>query len=929
MPKPEKKTVNTKKTLIPFFILTVALLGFMGYAATYAAFQEPTGLPPEGQPVGQTGSTGDLSQVLTEGSDASDITKDTRVGGRFIVPQICIGLVNPDCKTSWAAITGGVTKQYVDDAINNLKLYIDQKITDINTEITNIKNQLASLTQDITDIDARVTNIENNQGGGGGISTGAGSADRPLAFTSGYYPGTGVGGIDTACKTEFGSLWRLAAPEEVLLYVDGDAGGISFWTRQDTAHTAIPMKLRMNTSNKPVADFSNYIAPTATQKMVCIRQDAPLLYTTGYYPGMMVLPIDRSCNTEYGSAYKVATNEDILLYSHSGEDAVINSSTNLVYGHGEFWSRNHINNPGFGAVDSRYLNGEQVRDLLVVSNKPYIAPTRGGGNISYSSLGTSTTTCDAGESGVCETTFTGVTDTLNSTWETINTTNKLVCVKKGGPEGTASPLAVVPPISSPDLVNGSDSGYRNDDNITSDSTPEFSGSCYQDGSTVTIKEGNTTIGTGACANNTYKTPVSTLTDGTHSIVVTFSDSSGTNESTPSPALSVLIDTIAPTVPGLPLTASPAPNTTQSVWTWTASTDAVSGLHPGDNGSQGYSGPYVVQWAFNASFTNPNNENWGTTTYNKTPATAGTWYLRVRAIDKAGNQSGFSPAGSVFVFVPPTTSAGFAGTMVPYATALSNGRPIMAYVNTNWNSLEYVYCSDAACTSKSNPIPIDSGLSPDPRYRNIAMTVRANGSPVVVYIKNNWIYTVVCADITCGTLSVYRDNSLLTITAATNEYPKIAVTVGANNLPRVAVANDHNLWTGFCVEQLCSYISWTRLTPLSGTTSPITLAQNGIGIQPQFGSTPWIAWREDSNIKVLHCTNDYCTTAIDLATISDPDIETLTVNRPSMVLGSDGFPMIAYHAYVQSSTPRTSLIRYFHCAGAVCTVPGAKTIDTEA
>ena len=101
------------------------------------------------------------------------------------------------------------------------------------------------------------------------------------------------------------------------------------------------------------------------------------------------------------------------------------------------------------------------------------------------------------------------------------------------------------------MTAGTDSGTSNTDNLTNDSTPDFTMSCVT-GSTVTLYDNITTIGTGVCAGGTVTiTSTTTFTDGTYpTITATQTDPAG-NISPASTALSITIDTTANGAPGQP------------------------------------------------------------------------------------------------------------------------------------------------------------------------------------------------------------------------------------------------------------------------------------------------------------------------------------------------------------------------------------------
>ena len=99
-----------------------------------------------------------------------------------------------------------------------------------------------------------------------------------------------------------------------------------------------------------------------------------------------------------------------------------------------------------------------------------------------------------------------------------------------------------------------DSGSSTSDSNTNDNTPTFTGTA-EAGSTVTIFDGATAIGSGVATGGNYSITVSILSDGVHSITAKATDVAG-NTSGSSGTLTATIDTQAPTVPGTPdLTAA--------------------------------------------------------------------------------------------------------------------------------------------------------------------------------------------------------------------------------------------------------------------------------------------------------------------------------------------------------------------------------------
>lgn len=101
------------------------------------------------------------------------------------------------------------------------------------------------------------------------------------------------------------------------------------------------------------------------------------------------------------------------------------------------------------------------------------------------------------------------------------------------------------PTSTPDMTAATDTGSSNTDNLTNNTKPDFTMTCTT-GNTVTVYVDGVAAGTGTCAGGTITiTSTVALTDGAHS--VTYTESNWVGESAQSPALSVTVDTAAPSL----------------------------------------------------------------------------------------------------------------------------------------------------------------------------------------------------------------------------------------------------------------------------------------------------------------------------------------------------------------------------------------------
>jgi hypothetical protein len=101
----------------------------------------------------------------------------------------------------------------------------------------------------------------------------------------------------------------------------------------------------------------------------------------------------------------------------------------------------------------------------------------------------------------------------------------------------------------PDLAVASDSGSSNSDDITNVTTPTFTGTADA-GATVKIFDGASLIGSGTATGGNYSIATSGIGTGSRTITATATDLAG-NTSTGSTALTVTIDTTAPTPPTAP------------------------------------------------------------------------------------------------------------------------------------------------------------------------------------------------------------------------------------------------------------------------------------------------------------------------------------------------------------------------------------------
>src|SRR3569623_847518 len=196
-------------------------------------------------------------------------------------------------------------------------------------------------------------------------------------------------------------------------------------------------------------------------------------------------------------------------------------------------------------------NGSSSSDFITNTASQTITATLSGtlsgGDIVYGSL-------DGG------TTWTDITNKVSGTALTWNgvtlagsDTLMLKVTDAAGNDGTVASQSYVLDTSSPsapsmpDMTSGSDTGASNSDNITSNTTPTFTGTA-EAGSTVTLydTDGTTVLGSATATGGNWSITSSALSAGGHTITAKATDAAG-NMSSASSGLAITVDDVAPTV----------------------------------------------------------------------------------------------------------------------------------------------------------------------------------------------------------------------------------------------------------------------------------------------------------------------------------------------------------------------------------------------
>ncbi|CAO3441367.1 hypothetical protein [Azospirillum endophyticum] len=360
--------------------------------------------------------------------------------------------------------------------------------------------------------------------------------------------------------------------------------------------------------------------------------------------------------------------------------------------------------------------------------------------------------------------------------------------------------------TAPDMTAGTDSGSSSTDNVTSNTTPTFTGTA-EPNSTVTLydTDGTTVLGTGTTdgSGNYSVTPTTALTPGTHTLTVKARDAAG-NVSSVSGGLSVTIDTSAPAAPGTPvlpaasdtgLSASDGiTRTTTPTITGTAEPNSTVTLYDTDG--------TTVLGTGTAD---------GSGNYSVTPTTAlssGPHTLTVKATDAAGNVSTASPGLSVTVDTTAPTVTGVtsstadgsykAGDTISIQVSLSeavivNGIPTITLSNgrtatysggSGTGTLTFTYTVQAGDTAadldyaSTGALALNGGTITDTAGNDAATTLPAVGGGSSLGGSKNIVIDTTAptvSSVSVPTGGTYKAGDVMEFTVAFNE----AVTVTGN------------------------------------------------------------------------------------------------------------------------------------------------------
>jgi hypothetical protein len=231
------------------------------------------------------------------------------------------------------------------------------------------------------------------------------------------------------------------------------------------------------------------------------------------------------------------------------------------------------------------------------------------------------------------------------------------------------------------------------------------------------------------------------------------------------------------------------------------------------------------------------------------------------------------------------------------TVGSDGLPIIAYADLASGNLKILHCTTVNCSQHDAPRIVT--LLSTATY-SIGIVIGADGFPFIVHsgvISTDAVTAVHCTNVSCSA-GVQTVGQGIGATAS--------VTIGRSGFPVIALfdGGSAQLKMKACSEALCSTGAYIQVDPAAGASSSIAIGTDGL---------PLIASLDDSGspkLHVDHCHDLNCT-AVDLRTFEAVTDVAGLQNTPSLRIGVDGMPIVAYRGGASST------LRVLHCSNVRC------------
>ncbi len=240
----------------------------------------------------------------------------------------------------------------------------------------------------------------------------------------------------------------------------------------------------------------------------------------------------------------------------------------------------------------------------------------------------------------------------------------------------------------------------------------------------------------------------------------------------------------------------------------------------------------------------------------------------------------------------------------------DGFPIISYRDGTNGDLKFAHCGDATCSEGNTTVILDSegvvGF-------DTSIAVGTDGFPIISYrdITNGNLKVA-----HCGTLDCTSGNSVLTVDDLGRVGEGTSIAIGSDGLPIISF-RDHfteQLRVVHCGDTTCSDNNLTQKLDqdeFGGFQSSLAIGVDGL---------PIIVYRIGitDDLRIIHCGNVRCSKDNVGRTLDS--VGNVGFN-PSIAIGSDGLPVVAY------KNGSTSDLKFVHCEDVTCLTKGdPETLD---
>jgi len=252
------------------------------------------------------------------------------------------------------------------------------------------------------------------------------------------------------------------------------------------------------------------------------------------------------------------------------------------------------------------------------------------------------------------------------------------------------------------------------------------------------------------------------------------------------------------------------------------------------------------------------------------------------------------------FSAKTVVSGLSGGSYPSMVIGADGNPVIAYgAIEGTNALFFVKCQDPKCIAVAAPIRIETGL--DPKIYT-SLTMGADGFPIIAYGGNNDsgennLTIIKCRNLTCASRTETEIPNPLPSSIRLGKYNSI--TIGIDGLPVVATqgrVSPTYLHFIHCITPDCIQfegpftIDQGLTSSGAGQNASLLIGGDGYPVIAYYDS-----FDSSLDLRVGKCFLQDCN-VIDPSSYQAVNVDTVgdVGDFSSLTIGVDGFPVIAYH-----------------------------------